>query len=58
MERFDPRLAGQAPALTGPDWMPRQTAKRDGIFGDRAIGELVGAIVARLGEDAHRAGNG
>ena len=49
MERFDPSIAGQRPALTGPDWLP---ATRDGVFGERSIGELVQAIVTRLGRDA------
>ena len=52
MERFDPRIAGQTPALAGPAWAPGEAARRDGIFGDRAIGELVRAIVGRLGQDA------
>ena len=48
MERFDPGIMRQAPAA---DWAPNEPDGQGGIFGDRAIGELVRAIVARLGED-------
>ena len=51
MERFDPSIAGQTPAFSGPDWTPSERPKRDLGFGERAIGELIQAIVARLGQD-------
>jgi hypothetical protein len=49
MERFDPAIASQTPAL---DWPAGEAAKRDSGFGERPIGELVRAIVARLGQDS------
>ena len=54
MERFDPASAWQIQALVDPDWMPSELARRDTGFGERAIGELVRAIVARLGEENSR----
>lgn len=50
MEHFAPRLAGQT-ALGAPGWKPGEATRRNGIFGERAIGELVSAIVARLGQE-------
>ena len=52
MERFDPNNAAHSPALARPDWPASQTMTRPAGFGDRAIGELVRAIVGRLGQDA------
>jgi hypothetical protein len=51
VERFDPRTAGQTPALAGPGWTSGEAVRRGGIFGERAIGELVRAILDRLDED-------
>ena len=48
MERFDPGIMRQAPAL---GWASIEPAKQGGIFRERAIGELARAIVARLGQD-------
>lgn len=51
MECFDPTLAGQTSALPAPGWTSCETGKLGGIFGERAIGELVHAIVTRLAHD-------
>jgi hypothetical protein len=48
MERFDPSIARQHLAPPTPAWEPNQTSDRANGFGERAIGELVRAIVARL----------
>jgi hypothetical protein len=50
MERFDPRTAGQSPVLASSGWTVGEA--RRGIFGDRAIGDLVRVIVGRLSEGA------
>jgi hypothetical protein len=48
VERFNPDVGGQA--LASPPWLPPQMATRNG-FAERTIGELVRAIVTRLGEE-------
>jgi hypothetical protein len=55
MERFDPAMAAQPAFLASPGWERASIASRDAGFGERAIGELVRAIVARLDEGNARA---